>query len=260
MENDFRKGTGSTAGGAREKVREKAAEVAGKAKEQIEGRYDEQKSRATSEMSHLASALRRAGEDLSGDGGLGIGSTVLGRVAGHLESLGSTIDGKNLDDIVTDVERLARRNPAMFIGGAMLIGFAASRFLKSSARHSYGRGFESGLEYSGSGDFNRDFYDRGSDLDTGFGSRSGMSSASGAGSDFATTSFGTSGTGSTGAIGSSGSMGTPGSGIGTTGSSGIGTTGSSGTGSTGFETTGNTKGGKTSGGSGTGSSGTTGGL
>jgi uncharacterized protein YjbJ (UPF0337 family) len=229
MENDFRSNTGSTAGGAREKVREKAAEVAGKAKEQIEGRYDEQKGRALSEVNQLASALRRAGNDLSGEGG--IGSTLLGRVAGHLESLGTTMDGKNLDDIVNDVERLARRNPAMFLGGAMLIGFAASRFLKSSGRNdAYGRGFESGLEYSGSGDFRRDFYDRGSDLDTGFGT------SSGARSDLET------------------------SGIGTTGRSGIGTTGSTGTGSTGFETTGNTKGGRTSGGSGTGSSGNLGGL
>ena len=240
MENDFRSGTGSTTGGTREKVREKAAEVAGKAKEQIEGRYDEQKSRAMSEVNHLASALRRAGDDLSGQGGLGIGSTVLGRVATHLESLGTTMDGKNLDDIVSDVERLARRNPAMFIGGAMLIGFAASRFLKSSGRSSYGRGFESGLEFAGNADFSRDFYDRGSDLDTG----SGYGSQRGTGASSVRSDFETTG----------------GAGIGTTDNTGIGTTGSTGTGSTGFETTGNTRGGRTSGGSGSGSSGNLGGL
>jgi hypothetical protein len=179
MDNQSRSDGGSTAGGARGKARQKAAEMAGKAKEQLSGRFDEQKSRATSEVSQLASALRRAGDDLAGGS---IGSAVLGRVASRLESLGSAVEGKSLDDLVTDVERLARRNPALFVGGAMLIGFAASRFLKSSSRAGYRYEEETGLDLARPGDFRSDFFQRGSDSWETTGNAGGGSAGGGTGS------------------------------------------------------------------------------
>jgi hypothetical protein len=137
MEDNIRSNAGSTTANARDAVRDKAAQVAGMAKERIAGQYDEKKNVALNEVQHFASALRRAGENLRDDGSSSIGATLLTRAAERLDSIGSSMGGKDLDAIVTDVERLARRNPAAFLGGAMLLGFAASRFLKSS-----GRGFD----------------------------------------------------------------------------------------------------------------------
>jgi hypothetical protein len=135
--------TGSTSG-ARDKVREKAAEVAGKAKEKLDSQYSARSQQAVSEVQNLASALRNAATNVGGDGSASISATILTRVADRLDSVGTSFNGRDLDGIVDDVERFARRSPAAFIGGAMLLGFAASRFLKSSGRHS---GYDAGYDF-----------------------------------------------------------------------------------------------------------------
>lgn len=133
MDNDIRRDAGSTAASARDKVRTKAAEVAGKAKQKIADQYGDKVSEATNEVQHFATALRRAGDNLRDEGTSSIGAMLLSRAADQLESIGSSLNGKDLDTILSDVDRLARRNPAVFAGGALLLGFAASRFFKSSS-------------------------------------------------------------------------------------------------------------------------------
>ena len=260
MDNDIRSNPGAGSNSTREKVKGKAAEVASMAKDKIEDQYDQQKDRAMNEVEHLASALRRAGENLRDQGNSTIGAAVLSRVAGHLESVGGSMEGKDLDGLVRDVERLARRNPTAFIGGAMLLGFAASRFLKAS---SPSRGFD--YDTRDLTEFSGDY------RPTGF-SGAGYGTASG----FDTYNPGTgrtSGLGSTG-LGSSGSSGLGATGSGDLGSTGIGSTGIGSTG-TGIGSTGTTRPSGTTGtgntgttrpagtrkpGSGSGSSGSTGGL
>ena len=61
------------------------------------------------------------------------------------EKLRTAADYFNSHDVETmyrDVEGLARRNPAIFVGGAFAIGFLAARFLKSSSPRN-GRGYDS---------------------------------------------------------------------------------------------------------------------
>jgi hypothetical protein len=45
---------------------------------------------------------------------------------------------KNVDELLTDVQRLARRQPAVFIGSAFALGVLGARFLKSSRRDENG--------------------------------------------------------------------------------------------------------------------------
>lgn len=47
--------------------------------------------------------------------------------------------------------RMVRRQPALFIGGAVAAGFLLSRFLKSSEHHESSGGYESRSGYSGQG-------------------------------------------------------------------------------------------------------------
>jgi hypothetical protein len=42
------------------------------------------------------------------------------------------IDRRNMDEITSEVEAFAQRQPAVFIGGAFAAGFLLARFLKSS--------------------------------------------------------------------------------------------------------------------------------
>ena len=50
--------------------------------------------------------------------------------------LPSYVSSADLKTTVRDVENLARRQPALFFGGAFLLGLAAGRFLRSSAGRS----------------------------------------------------------------------------------------------------------------------------
>jgi hypothetical protein len=51
----------------------------------------------------------------------------------RLEDAAKNLRQRNVDDLMDDVSRFARSQPALFFGGAMLAGFALARFLKSSA-------------------------------------------------------------------------------------------------------------------------------
>lgn len=105
-------------------VKEKVSDLAG-------GAFEKQKGTALGELDNVASALRRAGSEL-GDSS-GVAGKLVSAIADRVESAGQSLNGKELGDVVDDLERFARRNPATFISGAIAVGFIASRFLKSSA-------------------------------------------------------------------------------------------------------------------------------
>jgi len=53
------------------------------------------------------------------------------QVADQVESLANKLRSSDLATVTRDVSDFARKNPALFIGGAALLGFAATRFLKA---------------------------------------------------------------------------------------------------------------------------------
>lgn len=108
----------------KETVKEKVSDLAG-------GAFEKQKGSALGELDSVASALRKAGSEL-GDSS-GVAGKLVSAIADRVESAGQSLNGKELGDVVDDLERFARRNPATFISGAIAVGFIASRFLKSSA-------------------------------------------------------------------------------------------------------------------------------
>ena len=57
----------------------------------------------------------------------------------QLRRFADQIRQKGVADMMDDVHNFARRRPALFIGGAFLVGLGIARFLKSSAeRDAYG--------------------------------------------------------------------------------------------------------------------------
>ena len=54
------------------------------------------------------------------------------RVAEQVQRAAGYLQGKNLDQLVNDVEQFARQQPAVFVAGAFTLGLLAARFLKSS--------------------------------------------------------------------------------------------------------------------------------
>jgi hypothetical protein len=107
-----------------------ASDVAGQAREQVNAQFDTRKDKAVETMGNVASAIRETSDKLKGVGPLG---DVAGRAADGIESVAEFFEGKQITDVVRDVEKFAKREPALFLGAALAIGLIGGRFLKSSA-------------------------------------------------------------------------------------------------------------------------------
>jgi hypothetical protein len=115
---------------AKQAVTHVVGNVAGQAREQANQQFDTRKDDAVKTMGNVASAIRDTSDKLNGVGPLG---DVAGRAADGIESVAEFFEGKHINDVVRDVERFARREPALFLGAAFAIGLIGGRFLKSSA-------------------------------------------------------------------------------------------------------------------------------
>jgi hypothetical protein len=99
---------------------------------EVRGKADHAKSDVADEVKDVAMALRRASEELRGGSAQ---ERTLGQIASSLADASDSIREKDLGEILQSVSRVARDNPALFLGGAALLGFAASRYAKASGDH-----------------------------------------------------------------------------------------------------------------------------
>ena len=149
--------------GLTDRVREKAGELKRQAEEAAHGvrdrarsMADEQKHAAVGRVEGVAHALRRASDDLR-EQGQPIIAEYSRYAAEGLESMAQSLDRRDIDDFVEGVENFARQRPVVFLGGAMVAGFALARFMKSSSarRHrrtgAYGGGGSAGTRTGAGG-------------------------------------------------------------------------------------------------------------
>jgi hypothetical protein len=116
----------SQMGAMRGQVREKAGEL----KEQATERADELTTRAGGRISGVARALRRAGDELRGEGDEQLASMTQD-FAAQIERLGGYLEGEKPGRMIEDLERMAKQNPAFFVGGTFAAGLLFGRFLRS---------------------------------------------------------------------------------------------------------------------------------
>lgn len=133
--NGVRSGT-SDDKGLMGQVRSSASEVLDNATAKAADRIQEQKSNLSAGLSNVASGIRDLGKNLATSGSENhiarITSEASSTAAEKIEGIAEYFDQHDLNSIYHDVEALARRNPAIFFGGAFAFGFFAARFLKSS--------------------------------------------------------------------------------------------------------------------------------
>ena len=99
--------------------------------QRVTSRVDEQKNRAADGLGGIADVFRTASNDLRNEN-----ETLASYVdlAGdQMRRLASHIRERGVADMLDDVHAFARRRPALFIGGAFVVGLGLARFLKSSA-------------------------------------------------------------------------------------------------------------------------------
>lgn len=148
---------------AREQIREVKDQVVDQAKNTLQQARDrassslgESKSQLAEQVGSIAEALRRTTDHLR--------SENQQRFAGFTDTIARQVDqvadylrNKDARAMRQDLENLARRQPAIMFGGALVLGLIGARFLKSSERsreskrigdgRSYGR--ERGYGYTG---------------------------------------------------------------------------------------------------------------
>lgn len=120
------------AGEAADEVVAEGRELADDVRESVAATVADNKTRAAAELSSVAAALKETGENLR--------RRDEAAIARYADQLGIQVDqvsrylrDKELGSMVADVESFARREPGLFIGGAVAVGLLASRFLKSSS-------------------------------------------------------------------------------------------------------------------------------
>ena len=113
-----------------EQAREQARHLQQQASERGTQMLEERKGWVTGEVDAVAYALHRSADELSADGSGAAqyahwAADALDRVSQHLHQ-------KDVKSLLRETQDFARREPGIVIGGALAVGFALTRFLKSS--------------------------------------------------------------------------------------------------------------------------------
>jgi hypothetical protein len=123
-------------GSLKETVGQAATQVAGQAKDKAVSLIGEQKAGLATGINSIADSIRQIGENLRNDGEHNQIASLAGKygdsLAAQVERFSQYVEESDLKEVAHDVEQFARRNPALFVGGAFALGVLAARFLKSS--------------------------------------------------------------------------------------------------------------------------------
>jgi hypothetical protein len=139
---------------AREQIRDVKNQVVDRAKTTFQQARDratsslgESKGQFADQFGTMADALRRTTEHLRSEDQERIAG-LTDTVARQIEQVADYLRSKDARAMRTDLENLARRQPALMIGGALILGLIGARFLKSSERRG-NRRFGDGQRFGG---------------------------------------------------------------------------------------------------------------
>jgi hypothetical protein len=110
-----------------------AGQVAEQAKQQATSQLTSQKDRAVDGLVTVAQALRQTGQTLQQQE-QGAVAGYVDQVAQRVESVTNYLRAHEVHEMVEDTQDLARRQPALFLTGALALGFIGARFLMSSGQ------------------------------------------------------------------------------------------------------------------------------
>lgn len=113
---------------AQEKVQQWGSQI----QEQTRTQVDARSTQIGEQVGSSADALRSAGHDLT-DKGHDAPARAMQAAAEGAERIGEYLRSSDYDRMLADVERYARANPWAVVTSGVVVGLAASRFLKSSS-------------------------------------------------------------------------------------------------------------------------------
>ena len=118
-----------------EHTQRSAGEALGQAKQKTTNWVETQLDSAADNLTSLAGAMRDTGAQFrtNDPAHLGQFAEVTTGVADAVENVSSRLRDATVDDILTETNTFARHQPALFLGGALAVGFLLARFLKSTS-------------------------------------------------------------------------------------------------------------------------------
>ena len=223
-------------------AQDQAMKLVDTARQQATSQIGMQQQRLAGTLNTVATALHDASREMRKQDEGPIADYV-DTAANQVEHFANMLREQDLEQLMTTTAQFARRQPALFLGAAFALGFAATRFIKSSTPSGSGQmgSRDSGLWYErpdgyGSSSYSSGYGYGGTVSDLGYSGTTGSTGQMGGSSD----------AGSSGGMGASGTMGSGGS-VGSSGSSDFG--GSTGSGSYGASSGSNASGSGSSAGS-----------
>jgi septal ring factor EnvC (AmiA/AmiB activator) len=114
------------------RVTERTKETIGQVADSTKQQADTQRERISTGIRQVADGLRQTGDVLS-EHDQNLAGDYARKAAGQVERIAGYLQENSIEQIVGDVERFARREPALVLGGAFALGFLAARFLRAGA-------------------------------------------------------------------------------------------------------------------------------
>ncbi len=118
-------------------VRETAQNAVNQGKSFLGKQVDERSTVIGQQIGTLAQDLRSVGDQLRENGTAGAAAGYVDQGAELVDKLATYLQGADSDQLIGDLEHFARRQPLAVAGAALVLGFAASRFLKTSSTRRY---------------------------------------------------------------------------------------------------------------------------
>ena len=112
---------------------EYAGQAVGVVGTRVKTALTQQKDALATGITDAAQILKQNGDSFRTQGVGAFAAPYIDQAAAKLTEVGTTIQGKDVDEVLRDTENFGRAQPAYFIGIAALLGFAAARFLKSTS-------------------------------------------------------------------------------------------------------------------------------
>jgi hypothetical protein len=132
----------STAQQAKEQAKDKAQQAAGQARRGLRDQVDQRSTQAGERVGGMAQDVRDVAGQLR-EQGKDQPAKLAEQAAQRADSIGDYLKRSDGDTILGDIEDLGRRQPWAVIAGGLMLGFAASRFLKASSSRRYESRWES---------------------------------------------------------------------------------------------------------------------
>jgi hypothetical protein len=110
-----------------------AGQIADQAKQQATSQLESQKGRAVDSLVSVAQALRQTGQHLHEQQQDPVGGYV-DQAAERVERMTNYLRTRDVPQIVAETQDFARRQPGLFLAGAVALGFMGARFLISSGQ------------------------------------------------------------------------------------------------------------------------------